>query len=53
MIFIKAHVQEIPIENSGIKIKISNSFFFAFENIFSLTKFAYHSVFFCRREFIT
>ena len=53
IIFIKAHVQEIRIQNSRIKIKISKSFFFPFENIFSLTKFADHSVFFCGREFVT
>ena len=29
----KAHVQEIRIQNSGIKIKISKSFYFSFENM--------------------
>ena len=53
IIFIKANVQEIRIQNSGIKIKISKSFFFSFENIFCLTKFADHSVFFGGREFVT
>ena len=52
-IFIKVHVQEICIQNSTIKMKIRNSFFFSFENILSLTKFADHSVFFCGREFVT
>ena len=53
IIFIKAHVQEVRIQNRRIKTKISKSFFFSFENIFSLTKFAHHTVCFCGREFAT
>ena len=34
IIFIKAHVQEISIQNTGIKIKISNSFFFVWKYIY-------------------
>ena len=46
IIFIKAHVQEIRIQNNRIKINNGKSFFFSFGNIFRNTKFADHRVFF-------
>ena len=46
IIFIKEHVPEIRIQNSGIKIKISNSFSFLLKIYLALQNFADQSIFF-------